>query len=208
MPHASAPQTSSQARTSKKVWRAALIGAAFLAAGLSVAAAEQWVAADGRLQVTVPNNWPVDLESEPTDAVQQIIMGTADQECRVYTVPNPGTAAATTQQMVRAFAQPFTVEQWGQVIAGVPIVRGGTVTNPQVDSAGFWPRQEAQISTDDGVVYASIQGRAGYDIYAFCKTYGGPDQPAVYNTVLDSIGAATDAAAEAAAAAAAVPTTP
>jgi len=196
MPHASA-----------KAWRAAFACAAVLAAGFSVAAAEQWIAEDGRMQMTVPDGWPVDPLTGPADTIQQIIVGTADQECRVYTVPNPGTASATTQQIIRAFAQPFTTEQWDQIISGVPIVRNGTLANAAVDSSGFFPRQEAQIATADGLVHASIQGRPGYDLYAFCKTYSGPDAPELYNTVLDSIGAAGDAAAEAAVQAAA-PATP
>lgn len=188
MPHVSA-----------KAWRAALIGVAVAAAGFSVAAAEQWTSSDGRLQITVPNNWPVDVMTGPADPIQQIIVGTATQECRVYTIPNPGTAGATVQQMIAAFAQPFTPDQWNQVITGLPMVRGGTLVNPTVDSSGFFPRQEAQVTTDDGLVYASIQGRSGYDIYAFCKTYEGPDAPELYDTVLDSIGASSDAEAAASA---------
>lgn len=196
MPHASA-----------KAWRAACVGTAILSAGFSVAAAEQWVADDGRIQITVPDGWPVDPLTGPADQIQQIIVGTADQECRVYAVPNPGTASATTPQIIRAFAQPFTTEQWGQIISGVPLVRNGTLASAAVDASGFFPRQEAQIATGEGVVHASIQGRPGYDLYAFCKTYGGPDVPELYNSVLDSIGAAGDAAAEEAARAAA-PATP
>lgn len=191
-----------------KAWQAALIGAVVAAAGFSVAAAEQWTSSDGRLQITVPSNWPVDLVTGPADQIQQIIVGTANNECRVYTVPNPGTQTATTQQMIAAFAQPFTPQQWNQIITGVPMVRGGTLSNPTVDASGFYPRQEAQVTTADGLVYASIQGRPGYDIYAFCKTYEGPDQPELYNTVLDSIGAAGDAAAAAAAVAPVAPTPP
>jgi hypothetical protein len=179
---------------------ASVLAAAFGMAALGGAMAEEWASPDGRLTITVPDGWPVDVMSRPTDSVFAIAAGTASQECRSYLLSNPGTAGATTSQIVRTFAVPFTNDQWAQVIEGVAMVRGGTLRSTSVDESGFWPRQEAVIDHEGAAVYASLQGRPGYDIYSFCKTWDGPDAPEVYAAVLDSVGAATDAAAEAAAA--------
>ncbi len=190
------------------VWKAAAVAAVLGVAMAGVAVAEEWSSEDGRLQITVPGGWPVDVMSRAGDTVFSIAAGTASQECRSFVLTNPATAAATTTQIVRTFAAPFTPEQWGQIIQGVSMVRGGTLTSSSVDISGFWPRQEAVITHEGAPVYASLQGRPGYDIYSFCKTWDGPDAPEVYAAVLDSIGSATDTAAEAAAAAAVAPVAP
>jgi hypothetical protein len=186
----------------RSVLKATALAAVFGFAAVGAAMAEEWSSEDGRLQITVPDGWPVDIMSRPTDTVFAIAAGTASQECRSYVVGNPATEGATTQQIVRAFSTPFTTDQWAQIAQGVAMVRGGTVRSTSVDAAGFWPRQEALIDHEGATVYASLQGRPGYDIYSFCKTWDGPDAPDVYAAVLDSIGAAGDDAAEAAAAAA------
>ena len=180
--------------------RAAAFVCAIALAGAAVAAAEQWVSQDGRLHITVPDGWPVDVMSGAGSPVLQIAAGNADQECQVFVVPNLGTATATTDQILRTFNRPLTPEQWSGIVSGIPLVRNGSVTTTGIDTTGFWPRQEALVNKDGGVIYASVQGRPGYDIYSFCKTYSGADDPALYNTILDSVGAGGDAAAEAAAA--------
>jgi hypothetical protein len=197
------------------VARTALAAAAFAALGLASASAETpYASPDGRITLTMPDGWVADVMSDPGAPVFHIAIGTAAQECRVVLPNNPVTTTVSTGTIKRTFSNQFTADQWNTVISGFPFVRGGTLVTNGVDESGFWPRQTAEILHEGRTVYGSIQGRQGYDIYAFCTSFDGPDVPAVYSAVLRSIGAAGDAAAqtayeaEAATRAAAAPAAP
>jgi len=178
-------------------WRACALAALFSVAAVTGAAAQPWTSQDGRLSLEVPNGWPVDLMSRAGDTVLSVATGTASNECQFWVVNNPATAAGTPEQVIRAFTTPFTQAQWDQIISTNSYVRGGMVAAYAVDTSGFWPRQTAEVMMGATTVYASLQGRPGYDIYGFCKTYDGPDTPTVYAAVLASAGSVTDAATQA-----------
>lgn len=194
-------------------FRFALAAAAVALITAAPAAAEtDYTSPDGKVQLTMPDGWIADV-IPTSDGSFLVAVGTAAQECRVMQRANPATTVASVGAIRRAYAQPFTADQWNQVIQGSSFTRGGALVSMSVDETGFFPRQLAQLTHEGRTVHAAVHGRPGFDLYTFCTSFDGPDTPDVYAAVIRSTRASDDAAQQAAfeaeqAARAAPPATP
>jgi hypothetical protein len=197
---------------------AAIFGLGLLATG--VAAADPWTDPAGRFVVNIPHGWRINVPS--TNGFSYMKAGTAERECVFEATPNPNTAQATPQR-VRQSTQDdtqFTEEAWvrlaNQVNTVFPNNSAQFVSRSQ-DNSGFWPLQRADLRSPNGVgnpplpvsvVHAALQSRPGVELIGFCYTisdpdYPTPDNPALFDPILRSLGTANDAALQAAAEAAA-----
>jgi hypothetical protein len=126
------------------------------------------------------------LRSNPTTIV---IAGSANNECYIMAVPNPGTASASAEAM-RTRVSPITPEAWASVANAIPAMfpnQTASVTSQSVDAIGYWPINRAVFSGGERPVIGALTGRPGIDLIALCWTYAGPDATATYEGVFRSL---------------------
>ncbi len=192
----------------------ALFVAAAAAVGLGAlagpATAETWTHPAGVYSFDKPAGWPVDTPRQVTPNLTNNVAGTANNECNFYVIQRPEWAAASPEAIRRASKTPYTAEQWTSVSNGFHLFDNqAQVQSNSVDETGFWPIQRAQVQSPSGLVHAGVQMRPGLELLAFCLSYDGRDQPALYEGVIRSLATPRDgewrAAIEAAEAARAAP---
>lgn len=180
---------------------------ALVGAFAAPAAAETWTHPTGLYSFDPPAGWPVDTpRQQPTGDAVLNIAGTANNECSFLVMRRPQWSDAHPLAIRRAGRTPYTAEQWAAIAQNMMQQPAAEVTATSVDESGFWPIQRAQIQGPDGPVHAGVQIRPGVELWAYCQSYDGRDQPALYEQVIRSVGTPRDAewraAAEAAEAAA------
>ena len=163
-----------------------------------------------------PAKWPGldDMTKGATGPVKEYVSGTADEECYFVVIQRPENAAATPQQVNRAWATALEPAKWTAALSEQTLLRGSpaTVETSGVDTSKTFPVQTAVINGKNKVV-AAIQARPGVEIWSLCTAYDGKDHTAQFQTIAASVStpkdveykAAIDAQAAAAAAAAAPP---
>jgi hypothetical protein len=192
---------------------AAIFGAGLMAAG--VATADTWTDPAGRFTVDLPHSWRVQPLSSTGHTY--IKAGDSDHECQIVATPNTVTATSSPAMVRRAGgdATQFTQESWLRLANSITPVfpnNSAQFLSNSVDSSGYWPLQRAELKSPNGVgnpplpistVHAGITTRPGMDIMGFCYTisdpdYPTPDNPAVFDPILRSMGTANDATLQAA----------
>jgi hypothetical protein len=196
---------------------AAIFGVGLMAAG--VATADTWTDPAGRFTVTLPHSWRVQPLSSTGHTY--IKAGDADHECQIVATPNTITAASSPAAVRRAGGDDtqFTQESWLRLANSItPVFPNSSAQflSRSQDNTGFWPLQRAELKSTTGVgnpplpistVHAGLTTRPGMDIMGFCNTisdpdYPTPDNPALFDPILRSMGTANDATLQAAAEAA------
>jgi len=192
---------------------AAIFGVGLMVAG--VATADTWTDPAGRFTVNVPHGWRVQPMSSTGHTYIKI--GDADHECQLVANPNAATATASPAMVRRAGGDvtQFTQESWLRLANSITPVfpnNSAQFLSSTQDNAGYWPLQRAELKSPSGVgnpplpistVHAGLTTRPGLDIMGFCYTisdpdYPTPDNPALFDPVLRSLGTSNDAALQAA----------
>ncbi len=193
------------------------IAAAALALTAGAACAQPWADPQGRLTFQAPAGWPVDVTPNPNASILHVVAGTADDECQFVVYVRPETASAAADGVRRGMSAAIAETAWLDVSRTMTrLFRApATVQGARVDTAQFWPVQRATLISGDRTITGAMQARPGLEIWTFCLTYSGADRSALFNQVINSVGAGRDAewrtqieAAEAARAAAAAPPPP
>jgi len=171
---------------------AAAVACIVLLAG-GVAAARVWDDPEGRVSFDAPTNWIVDQQVRDTQTI--VLAGNADQECYVMALPNRNTAAANAAT-IRNYTAPVEGSAWAAIANAITPMfpnRTASVASQSVDTSGFWPVQRAEIAGAERPITASLTLRPGFDLAAFCWTYGGPDATATYEALFNSLSNPNDA---------------
>lgn len=206
---------------------AAIFGLGLIASG--VAAADTWTDPAGRFKVDIPHGWRINAPQQ--NGFSYMEAGNAERECHFRATPNPATAQGSADRVRRSIQDDsqYTQQVWLTVANWFGTVfphNSAQFVSRSQDNSGFWPMQRAELNSPNGAgspplpistVHAALQGRPGVEIVGMCYTvsdpdYPTPDNPALFDPILRSMGTANDAAlqaeAEAAAAAAAAPPAP
>lgn len=193
---------------------AAIFGVGLMAAG--VATADTWTDPAGRFNINIPHGWRITPMSSTGHTY--IKAADADHECQIVATPNSVTAASPPEMVRRAGGDDaqFTPDSWSRLANSITPVfpnNSAQFQSRSQDNSGYWPLQRAELKSPSGVgnpplpistVHAGLTSRPGMDIMAFCYTisdpdYPTPDNPAVFDPILRSMGTANDAALQAAA---------
>jgi hypothetical protein len=180
--------------------RALALAAAAFCAGWMVAApaadARPWNDPAGRITLDLPSGWAVTNRSNPN--LTYVIVGTADNECHVIAQPNSVSASASPRDVRHTSRQATLMSQetWTRIAGSItPVFPGGAVTyqSHAMDDTGFWPVHTAELRNNERAVHAGMQVRPGFDMFAYCMSYGSADPVATYSTFIKSMGNTNDA---------------
>jgi hypothetical protein len=189
--------------------------AAFVNMAVAQQATKPWTDTKNRFTIQVPASWPVDVQSKPDEDFLYLIAGPADAECSIFVLPNENTATASADRVARAYAKPMSVEDWSKSLTDFNQFSGATVMTVELGASGPWALHSAEMSLTDGTqAYGATQGRPGFEMWQYCRSYDGKDRTAVFVAIARSMQSPQDAdwaaqieaaAAKAAAAPAAAP---
>jgi hypothetical protein len=167
--------------------RTALGALATLALLTSAASAETWRDPNGRVTFDAPRGWVMEvLRANPSTIV---IAGSANNECYIMAVPNPGTANASADAM-RNRVEPITAAAWAAVANSISSMfphDTAVVDTQSLDTSGYWPINRATLSGGERPVIGALTARPGVDLIALCWTYAGADATATYEAVFRSL---------------------
>jgi hypothetical protein len=143
--------------------------------------------------------WVTEVQHGSTAQHAIVLTGSANNECYVLTVPNPGTASAPANR-VHAYTEELSAADWQTVANSVTPMfphHNASVTSQSVDTSQFWPIQLAQLGGAERPVTAALTKRPGVDLIGLCWTYGGPDASATYTSFFHSLANPNDATLQA-----------
>lgn len=171
--------------------------AALAAASLAgPAAARAWNDPNGRLTIDLPSGWNAD--PQPCDGCTYIMAFNASRDCHVLVQPRDQALGLARVRAIAGNREQINEQIWrngANALTGLFPNDSAQVVSQTTETDGFFPVQRAELRNGEGqAVHGAMQLRPEAELWAFCVTVGGTDNPSSYDAFFRSIGTPNDAA--------------
>lgn len=162
-------------------------------ASATSATAQPYADYASKIAFQAPDGWTV--APPALTRIPYIVASAGPKECHFLAVPRPATAETPPYDVRLVGREAIAPEVWTRMPSALPRVFGqnAAVTSTRVDEAPFWPIQFGQYSADGRIVHAAVQFRPGVEMWGYCLSRTGEDDPATFDQVLRSLGSTDDA---------------